>query len=257
MIYGLWRSAAGVMNATYRQGVIANNLANVETVGFKRDLALVQERRLAAQEMPTLARFSDPLFDKIGGGLLSSPTTTDKTQGIPETTNRPYDAAIMGEGYFVVEKDGVQRLTRNGNFMLDERGRLILADGSNGRVLSRDLSPIELNPLAETRFGSQGEVLQYGVPVSQLAIKRADPELLKKLGGHMFGFKDESAEVSALADAERFVVRGGALERSNVDPTVELTAMLQTQRELEANANMIRYQDQALGRLVNDVGRIS
>lgn len=245
------------MSATYRQGVIANNMANVETVGFKRDLALVQQRKLAAQELPMLAKFSEPLFDKIGGGQLVSPTATDHRQGTLETTNRPYDAGIVGAGYFVVQQQGKQYLTRNGNFMLNEKGQLILSDGSNARVLSRDLTPITLDPLAKTEISGQGSIQQYGAPVAQLALKNVDSTKLKKLGQHLLELPEDEGTVKSLKDADTAVVQGGALERSNVDPTLELTQLLLAQRELEANANMIRYQDQTLGRLVNDVGKIS
>jgi flagellar basal-body rod protein FlgF len=253
MNYGMYRSAAGVMSATYRTGVIANNLANAETIGFKRDLALIQQRRTGAQEMPGKASWSSGLLDKIGGGLLASPTLTDHTQGGVEPTGRPLDAAIVGEGFFQVELDGQRYLTRNGNFMLDHRGRLILADGSNARVLSQDGAAITLDPLAPTEISQQGQILQRGAAVALLGVKTADHGSLRKVGRQLLEITGD-AEVADLRDP---VVRGAALERSNVDPSQELTRLLEAQRQLEANASLIRYQDATLGRLVNDIGKIS
>lgn len=259
MIYGMYRSAAGLMTANYRQAVIANNLANVETTGFKKDLAITQQRQMAAQELPSLRRFHDRFFDQLGGGTLVSPTYTDLSQGSLEVTGRPLDAAIVGPGFFVVERDGQRMLTRNGNFELDRDGRLMLDDGTRTRVLSADMSPIVLDPLAPTEINAEGQIVQRGVPVSRLAVKSADVGSLEKVGGQMLALRASaggSEAVGGLPDAAAAVVRGGALERSNVDPASELTAMIEAQRLLEANANLIRYQDQTLGRLVNDVGKV-
>lgn len=242
-----------MMTANYRQGLIANNLANAETTGFKRDMVSTQERRMGVEERPELTRFSDRFFDAIGGGTLLSPTYTDHSQGTPEVTGKGTDAAIMGKGYFVVERDGERFLTRNGNFMLNRQGQLIMADGSNAAVLGRDMSRITLNPLAKTSINEQGFILQDGVPAARLSVKTAEANQVTKVGQQLL----RVANARGLPDATDMTVQGGALERSNVDPTMELTQMLENQRLLEANANMIRYQDQTLGRLVNDVGRVS
>jgi flagellar basal body rod protein FlgG len=257
MIYGLWKSAAGVMTAQYRQGVIANNLANIETAGFKRDLAVVQQRKTPGEELPMSRQFGSQLLEKIGGGTLLSATRTDLTQGHVEDTHRDYDAAIVGKGYFVVEgRDGTRRLTRNGNFQLDNQGRLILADGSEARVLGKGLSPIRLDPLARTEFAEGGQIVQYGQVVGQLALKDAGDNQIKKAGHHEYELLG-GTQASDLPDAADSTIRGSALERSNVEPSQELTGMISAMRELEANANMIRYQDQTLGRLVNDVGKVA
>jgi len=253
MIYGMYRSAAGMMAATYKQGLIANNLANTETMGFKRDFVVAQQRRLGAEERPELARFHDPFFSGLGGGTLLSPTYSDATQGSLEITGKGTDAAIEGEGYFVVEKGGQRYLTRNGNFMLSRDGELILADGSNAAVLSREMGKIVLDPLAKTEIGPEGWILQGGLLTQRLAVKQAESGAVRKVGQQLL----VTGDVAALPEATKMTVRGGALERSNVHPASELTQMMETQRLMEANANMIRYQDQTLGRLVSDVGRMS
>ena len=74
MIYGLYLSASGIMSNAYRQDVIANNLANSETVGFKRDLAQFQGRQAPSHDPANAGKWSDPLMDKIGGGILATPT---------------------------------------------------------------------------------------------------------------------------------------------------------------------------------------
>src|ERR1700744_3999436 len=105
MNYGMYLSATGVMANSYRQDVIANNLANAETVGFKRDQATFQQRLTAAPEMGR-RDLSDPRMDNIGGGFFIAPTQTDLTQGELETTGNHLDAAIVGKGFFGVNNKG-------------------------------------------------------------------------------------------------------------------------------------------------------
>ena len=197
MIYGLYLSATGVMTNAYRQDVIANNIANSETVGFKKDLALFDQRLTEAQQRRLAASGplspSNALLEKLGGGLLVHPTTIDTAQGELEPTGSPLDVAIEGDGYFAVNSGGQTRLTRNGQFAVDSTGHLIL---SNARG-EQDLTP-----------------------------------------------------------AMTATLHNESVERANLDPATELAALMDTQRQLEANANMIRYQDQTLSKLVNEVGKI-
>src|SRR4051812_3979394 len=99
MIYGLYLSASGVLASSYRQDVIANNLANAETVGFKKDLATFSER--AVEQQPSGA--SDPRWSNFTGGLWARNTNVDTTQGELESTGNSTDVAIEGRGYFMVQ----------------------------------------------------------------------------------------------------------------------------------------------------------
>lgn len=256
MIYGLWKSATGVMTANYKQSVITNNLANSETTGFKKDLVMTQQRRLAAQELPGMMQYSSRFHDRIGGGTLLSPTSMDMTQGTLENTDGPLDVGIAGSGYFAVRKDGEVYLTRNGNFMLDKQGNLILGDGSNAQVLDEKLKPIQLDPsrIGDTTITATGMILQKDGASVQLAIKKAERGQLQKDAQQLFAVK--GIEPAALPTDDQSLLRVGMLERSNVDTPAELVELIETQRLLEANANMIRFQDQLLGRLVTDVGKI-
>src|SRR5438045_6324524 len=101
MIYGLWLSATGVISNSYRQDVIANNLANVETVGFKRNVPMFQQRLTEAQARRQ-ADQSNPLLDHLGGGLLCAPTQLDTSAGDAEQTGNPLDLSIHGKGYLAV-----------------------------------------------------------------------------------------------------------------------------------------------------------
>lgn len=253
MITGLYLSAAGVMTSSYKQDVIANNLANSETTGFKRDLALFRERRTEARERGLGPSSSNQLLEGLTGGMLAVPTMVDQSQGDIETTGRNFDVAIEGRGYFMVESPGGARhLTRNGSLMTNNKGEVILADGSGSRVLDPQGKPISADA-NRCLIGKDGTITRAGKPVARLGVFDVPhPDLLTKRGGTLLDYPD-----MAQARPADGVVRSTFLERSNVDPATELSELMSTQRELEANANMIRYQDQTLGRLVNDVAKVN
>jgi len=279
MIYGLYLSAAGVVTSSYRQDVIANNLANSETVGFKKDLSLfrqrlteAQSRRLPAPQpgaFPTndspdafpgdapsfpapFPGVTNPLLEPLGGGTFAHPTVIDSSQGELEPTGSPLDVAIEGRGYFAVDESGETRLTRNGQFAVDHQGNLILSNRDGAKVLDTHRRPIQLEPTGGVTVSSDGTVCQHGQPVAQLGVfDVADASQLVKQGATLLrpGNQELTAATSATLHSE-------SVERANVDPATELAALMDTQRQLEANANMIRYQDQTLSKLVNEVGKI-
>jgi flagellar basal body rod protein FlgG len=257
VIYGLYLSAAGVLTSSYRQDVIANNLANSETVGFKKDLPLFQQRLTEAQQrrLPPGAGPegpTNPLMEPIGGGLLAHPTVIDTSQGELEPTGSALDVAIEGSGYFAIDQGGETRLTRSGQFALDREGNLILSDEQGQRVLDDQRRPIKLTPEGGVAIGPDGTVTQHGQAVARLGVfDVADPSRLVKQGATLLNPGNQDLVEAGPATT----LHSEFLERANVDPATELAALMDTQRQLEANANMIRYQDQTLQKLV-EVGKI-
>jgi flagellar basal-body rod protein FlgF len=253
MIYGLYLSATGVLTNSYRQDVIANNLANAETVGFKRNLAMFQERRTEAQELgdPGL---SDPRLERIGGGMVVSPTLIDHSQGNLEVSDNKLDLAIEGNGFFAVKSGNDMRLTRNGKLLIDRAGYLALADGSGHRLLDVNRNPIQLTGFDRSRLAvrSDGTITSNDEVVARLGLFDVpDKRLLTPHGGTLLSYPESRALRPASG-----TIQSGFIENSNVDPMTELAQLINCQRQLEANANMIRFQDQTLGKLVNEVGKI-
>lgn len=251
MLYGLYLSATGVITSSHKQDVVANNLANSESAGFKRDVATFQQRLTEAtvRRRPNL---SNPLLEKLGGGIFASPTLMDHRQGDLDSTGNPLDVAIEGDGYFAVRHQGESRLTRNGQFAVDRKGRLILSNGEGQPVLDPAGRPIQLAPGLPTAIAPDGTITQGGQPAGRIGVFDVpDRRQLFKQGGTLLAHPGQSLVAGA------GVLRSEHVERANVDPATELAALMETQRQLEANANMIRYQDQTLGRLVNEVGKIS
>jgi flagellar basal-body rod protein FlgF len=255
MIYGLYQSAAGIQASSYRQDVIANNIANAETAGFKRDIALFDQRLTEAQARrgDPSSMSSDPLLENIGGGLLAHPTLVDTRQGDLEPTGNPLDVAIEGRGFFLVTNvKGEKFLTRNGQFSTDRNGTLILANTDGDKVLDDRGQPIRLPQGAgQVTVARDGTISAGRKPLARVGLYDVDDaDALTKQGGTLLAFNNQPLKPGA------GILRSEFIERSNVDPTTELAELMDTQRQLEANANMIRYQDQTLGRLVNEVGKI-
>jgi flagellar basal-body rod protein FlgF len=255
MLYGLYLSATGVITSAYRQDVLANNLANSDTVGFKRDMASFYQRPAAGEQNPIAGGLGNAMLNRIGGGTFAMPTRMDTSQGDLEPTNNNLDVGILGPGYFTVGgADGQTTLTRDGRFQIDRLGRLTMTNDKSTPVLDSQGKPIILDPALPTRFDITGHVLQAEQPVAQLGIVDvADDSKLTKQGGSLVADSDPTG-LTLDQDSQ---IRGGFVEHSNVDPATELADLMDTQRQLEANANMIHYQDETLGELVNTVGKVS
>jgi len=122
MIYGLYNSAAGMMTQEYRQNVIANNLANADTVGFKQDIPVFAERQPASAGGERSGP-SAPDLEGLSGGLWLGQTQTDFGQGALIQTNNSLDVALDGPGFLVVEANGGPQYTRDGRMIRDAGGR--------------------------------------------------------------------------------------------------------------------------------------
>lgn len=251
MPYGLYLSADGAHVQDKRIQTLANNLANVDTVGFKRELAIFQARYAesisAGMQSPGLGGADD-----IGGGILLRETKTDFTPGPLKRTQIPTDMAIEGEGFFVVQKGEEKYLTRAGNFRLTNDGSLVTQQGYP--VLNDAGSPIVIG----TDGGSwsitpEGEIRQQNGQRQMIGIQKpANYSDLAKVGENLFR---PLAEPQAAAPADRHVA-GGYVELSAVRPTLEMTELIEASRILEANINMMKTQDQTLSGLVNRVLKV-
>lgn len=251
MNYGLWLSAAGLQTNQYRMAITANNLANADTVGFKKDLAVTCQRRIEAREGGGVG-LSHPVLDGQSGGSFVAPTYHDFTQGEIETTGRPLDVAILGDGFFGIEKEGREYFMRDGRFVIDDSRHLVTAAGG-WPVMNTERVSIVI-PSAGTgpvRITPDGDVMQGNEVVGRLGMfALPDERQFRKIGANLFAATGGRPEVTATN------VRPGALERSTVNPVESLAGMIEMSRALELNAAMISLQDTMLSRTVNDVGRI-
>lgn len=258
MNYGMYLSAAGAMTAMHKQDVHANNLANVNTVAFKPDSVFTKHRLPERLEQPSLAADPHKLLEQLGGGQFVDPTFTSRAQGQLAQTERPLDVAIDGDGFFVVSKGGVGqdalRLTRDGQFTLNESGELVMASTGH-RVLDVNNEPIQLDSATSVVINENGEIAQNGETVAQLQIAApSDPALLDKAGHNLMRFRND-AEVSLVpADGK---ARQGHTESSAVDPILAMNAMIGASKSVASNAQMLQYHDHIMGQAVNTFGRVA
>jgi flagellar basal-body rod protein FlgF len=250
MPYGLYISAEGALVQSQRMEAIANNLANVDAAGFKRDLAVFQARyaEAALQGMAS----SDAGLENLGGGVAMYGTLTDHSPGPIKQTGLPTDVAILGDGFFLVEKQGAKYLTRAGNFMLTTAGALVTQQGYS--VLDDSGNPVVIDPSAGPwSITADGTLIQQDTLIHLALVRPPAPTDLLKHGENLFALVAGSSPVPL--DPEERRVSAGHLEQSGVKAVQEMTEMIETSRAFEANVNMLRLQDQALAGLINRVLR--
>lgn len=247
MPYGMYISAEGAQAQSQRLQVIANNLANVETPGFKRDVATFQARFAEAIQRGEDFAGSRTRND-VGGGVKIIGTQTDYSGGTLRNTKMPTDFAINGDGFFQVRgADGGTYLTRAGNFTLDAQGRLLtqddlpVLDDGGAEIVIDATRPWELYP--------HGRIDQDGSSVGIGLVRPPSLGDLVKVGANLFRPLSSGAPVP---ESERDI-RQGFLEESGANPTREMMAMIETTRAFEANTKLIQYQDGMIGGLVNRV----
>ncbi len=256
MNYGMYLAATGALTSMYRQDVLANNLANVNTVAFKPDV--VYTRLRLPERLVSGGTDPQQLLERLGGGHLLSPTRLDLTQGSLTDTGNDLDLAIDGEGFFVVRStsDGNEQLrfTRDGRFTLNTAGELVMA-GTGMKLLDIENQPIRLDRTATVHVRSNGELVQNGKVRATLRIAAAtDQNQLSKLGNNLLTVN--SSDPQALRPADGRLVQGH-LESSAVDPVMMLNAMISASKAASANLKMMQYHDHIIGQAVNTLGRVA
>lgn len=251
MPYGLYISAEGAHAQATRLDVIAHNLANVDTTGFKRELAIFQSRY--AEEIENGA--ADPgsgTINDIGGGIRVLGTKTDFTPGPLKRTGLPTDVALRDEGFFVVSRDNELFLTRAGNFHVTAQGELVTEYGGRQyAVVDDSYAPIVLDLQAPWQFTESGAIRQGGGLTNLAIVKPQSYGDLVRMGENLF---KPLADPLPLAGDQRSLAPG-YLEGSGVEPTMEMVNMIEASRVLEANLNLMQTQDEMLGGLVNRLMR--
>jgi len=260
MNYGLYLSASGVLSNLYRQDVFANNLANVKTVGFKPDMAMVRQRDPESIESHAPMVQQNRLLDRLGGGVFAGPQHLDMRLGNFTETGGLMDAALGHPKAFFVASvanaaRGVseQRLTRDGRFMVDREGFVVTAAGGH-RVVDKSGAPVQVTPDVPTTISASGEILQQGETVASLRVVVVpEPGKLVKIGGNLLRYDGAAQD---LVDDGTPQVLPGFVESSGVDPIKALMDVINATKSVTSNGNMIRYHDLMMDRAVNVLGRV-
>ena len=281
MVRGLYTGASGMMAQMKRIAVISNNLANVNTPSYKKDLTLMK----AFPEM-LIHRINDdgvrvfplgsydlmPIVGKLGTGVEVNEVYTKFTQGAFKQTNNPFDLALEGKGFFCVQTEDGERYTRNGSFLIDKDGYLVTKDGY--KVLGEN-GPIKLkkNNFIVDQDGNIFENKRFSADPNRLVSQEENewdqtvlvdrlkivsfPKIrfIKKIGESMYRPTKYSGNAFILVN-NRPKVMQGYIEQSNVNPVIEMVNLIEVHRTYEANQKMIQAEDAALGRVINEVGRV-
>ncbi len=219
---GLWRE----------MDIVANNLANMNTTGYKNEQILFSEYLVNTRD--TERRLPEKLAYTTDFG-----TMRDLTEGAMESTANPLDLALDGEGYFVVEGPTGPLYTRAGRFTLTGDGMLTTSDGLP--VLSTAGTPVIVAPTeTELTISSSGTVSTENGVIGQLDVATfEDQQSLLNVGAQLFDAAGQEPQA-----AEGTQVRQGFLERSNVVPVVEMTRMIDIQRSYEAANKLIETENE-------------
>lgn len=247
MSYGMYISAEGAKAQSQRLEVIANNMANVDTVGFKPDGLAFRARYAEAIQLGDAAPDTRDL-PNIGGGVKAIETRTSFAPGQLERTGDNNDVAILGDGFFAVATPDSDEplLTRAGSLAVAPDGQLLIA-GANLPVLAADGAPIELLPDEPWKITADGYVEQAGEQIPLALVQPQSLDDLTKVGANLFRAREE---VFPVPEPQR-EVRQGYLEMSGANSTDLMMEMIETNRAFEANTQLIRHQDTATGTLIN------
>lgn len=258
MSYGMNIAASGALTSLYRMDVMANNLANLSTVGFKSDYPVLMQRDAVRFE-DGVSLPSDAMLERLGAGVLPAPNRTSFEQGTLSSTGNALDLAIDGEGFFLLldERGGDGdrlRLTRDGRLTRNADGTLVSAangrpvlDASNRQIVLEDPSPVVIGP--------NGSIRQNGNEVARLQVCTVpDRSRLAKVGQGMFRAPAES--MSSLVPASG-LVKQGMIEGSSVDPIRAMLGVTEAGRDVEANLGMIASHDKLTERAINGLGRVA
>jgi flagellar basal-body rod protein FlgG len=229
-----------------RHEVLANNLANISTAGFKRDeIAFPAAVLPLPMPLPGLSPAPNPV------GMVTDPIGwTDFSQGPIRSTGRALDVAISGPGFLVVDTPAGPRYTRNGALEIMRDGTLGLPGlgpvlGERGAIVVKS---------ADVTISPDGQVTDGGNALDRLRVVDLDTpyRLVKEAGGLLATIDPEARP----RPAEGHQVVGGALETSNVDAVKTMVAMIELHRLYEACQRVIQAGDETDGEAVNDIGRV-
>ncbi|MEC2076973.1 flagellar basal body rod protein FlgG [Metabacillus fastidiosus] len=278
MLRSMYAGISGMKGFQTKLDVIGNNIANVNTFGFKKGRVVFKDminQQVAGATAPSTTR-GGVNSRQVGLGSQLASIDTIHTIGATQTTNRTLDLAIAGDGFFVVGEplpSTSQQFTRSGNFYLDKAGDIVNADGLY--LLSALGDKIKISPTASSfSIGSNGEVIEVigsAPPVvkGQIGLaKFENPEGLEKAGSNLFKQTTNSGTAFAFltalpapippvagqavlpGSAGSGTIVAGALEMSNVDLSEEFTEMIVAQRGFQSNTKIITTSDEILQELM-------
>ncbi len=288
MLRGLYTATSGMMAQQRRHDTITNNIANLNTPGFKAENPMIRSfpeyliQRVGETPRGSIA----PKLGRIAQGVFVEEKVPTFVQGDLNETGNMFDFALVsnlqvedaafdrsgkfvsedGEVIFqpqafftVLDENGQRRYTRGGKFVVDSQGQVVTPSGH--KVLGVNGEPILMNGRADIKIDKQGNVYDN---LTGLRITDVQPFLISRVEnpnklvreGHGVFSLGEDEEVRPVERGDLVEIHQKHLERSNVDPTQSMVEMMTAMRAYEANQKVIQFYDRSLEKAVNDVGRV-
>jgi flagellar basal-body rod protein FlgF len=241
---GMYAALSGGMASIQRMESLTNNLANLNTSGYKKDRIIFETVLASMDTATTPAAVLDQIPVHSGVRFV-----TDYSSGSVRQTGATLDFALDGDGYFAVNTPQGPAYTRQGNFHLDTGGKLLTSQGDevlgNGRAITITGSKVEVT--------SKGEIFVDGVQTGALdVVDFPKPYALDKSGGTIF---TPPAGVTA-QPATATMVRQGSLESSNVNPILEMAHLIETTRYYESCLKAVKSYDDMAAKASNELGKV-
>lgn len=262
---GIYTALSGAMAQNQRLETIANNIANANTTGFKKDEQVFREYLTANEKLPDVMQVPrvpasvESFYDMQGGDKAFAESVgsyANQSQGALKNTGGTLDLAIEGQGFFEVLTPNGVRFSRNGSFKTDGEGRITTADGypvlaeGTGDPAQRALRVTGRN----VTISYSGEVYDNGQQVGRLSLVNVtNPDALQKQGSSLYAMK--APYNSPVVRANEVKIHQGFVEMSNVNIVEEMTNMITATRTFEAAQSAMKAFDSMDQKLVNDVPR--
>ena len=264
---GLYAACSAMLVQETHLDVVTNNLANVDTVGFRRRVpvnsefsALIDRVEKVSEDgqtkIMTVAPYTMNWKGKqvIGGMALAnvySESFMDTQPGVVRTTDSPFDVSIEGPGFFSVEDaEGNTYYTRQGNFIVGRNGTLTTMDGME---LQGDGGAITIEGAASAQILNNGQVLADGVVVGQISLFTFEnPTYLQQVGKNVLAANEHSG---GPVEVDEVRLYPGTIEMSNVSIVEEMVRMIEAQRAYEGASKALMTHDEQTGKLITSYGR--
>ncbi|NLJ79626.1 MAG: flagellar hook-basal body protein [Firmicutes bacterium] len=244
ILRGLYTAASGMLVEATRMDVASNNLANVDTAGFQRQTAHVYSfpERVVFREH----QGGKEAIGRLGTGAVVDGDRSSFAPGAIKNTYNPFDAALVGFGFFVVETPEGTRYTRDGRFTTNSSGLLTTLDGN---LVRGEKGAIYVGD-GEMLLNETGEVSVNGKIADKLLIVEFDDRQgLLRRGANLYEALPEAGDPFRY----RAVIAPGAIEMANVNVVREMVNLINIQRSYEANQKVIQAFDETLGKVVNEI----
>lgn len=252
MIKGLYSSYSAMESAWHYQEMLANNIANASTIGYKREVASQQAFRdvLLSQQSPVpapLAARVQAVVGQIGNGKFVAEFSTDFAEGSFQGTGEELDFALEDGFFSVRDPEGNVFHTRDGRFNRDANGDLVTSHGYY--VLGSNGQPIRL-PIGNVSVATDGTMYSNGQPFAQLSVSDFAPGSLERAGEAYFSSDVPGVQVNG-------TVRQGFLEGSNTNMGEELTSLMTVHRVYQANQTVLSRLNTTLEQASGELGRLT